>query len=121
MTNNIIIRSDCRNDSCTEPTKKLTGWGSYAGTPAIERIMQGKSKHFNTYTCDKYKNGICKGDYIKIGNEFAVEDPNGELYKSIKNATNNNYRKLHHMPLLRGVAKKNLRDYKVKTFNPVLK
>lgn len=120
VNNNIIICSGCRNDSCMEPTKKRIGWGSYTGATATERIMQGKSRHFNTYTCDNYKNGICKGDYTKMGNEYKLENSNGELYKSIKNAMSNNYRRLHHIPLLRGIAKKKLRSYEIKIFNLVL-
>ena len=30
---------------------------------AKERIIQGKSKHFNIYTCDKFKSGKCYGCY----------------------------------------------------------
>ena len=33
--------------------------GSYAGATAIERIKQGKSKHFNTYKCDRFEK--CRG------------------------------------------------------------
>lgn len=46
-----------------------------------------------------------------------VENPNGELYKSIKNAMSNNYRRLHHRPLLRGEVKRSIRSYEIKTLN----
>ena len=46
-------------------SKKTVPELTYAGTTATKRIMQGKSKHFNTYTCDNYKNGICKGLIVK--------------------------------------------------------
>ena len=48
---------------------------------------------------------------------FGIENPNGELHKSIKNAMSNNYRRLHHRPLLRGEVKRRLRSYEIKTLN----
>lgn len=57
--NTLVIAEGCNNDACTELSKKLIGWGSYAGATAIERIKQGKSKHFNTYKCDRFEE--CRG------------------------------------------------------------
>ena len=57
--NILVIAEGCNNDDCTESSKKLIGWGSYAGATAIERIKQGKSKHFNTYKCDRFEE--CRG------------------------------------------------------------
>ena len=110
----LILSAGCRNEYCEEPTKERVGCGSYTGITAKERIMQEKSKHFNKYTCDKYKNGECKGDYKNMRNIYTVENPDGELLKAICNGMINNYRKLHHMPMIRGAVKKNLRGYKLK-------
>lgn len=63
--NNVLVIQDCRNDICPEPSKKKIGQGSYAGDTAKERIIQGKSKHFNIYTCDKFKTGKCNGCYLE--------------------------------------------------------
>ena len=62
----LILKGSCINDSCTEPSKRLVGWGSYGGATAIERIKQGKSKHFNTYKCDKFEEcrNKCNNDTI---------------------------------------------------------
>ena len=57
--NTLVIAEGCNNDACTESSKKLIGWGSYAGATAIERIKQGKSKYFNTYKCDRFEE--CRG------------------------------------------------------------
>ena len=61
--NNVLVIQDCKSDVCPEPSKKKIGQGSYAGDTAKERIIQGKSKHFNIYTCDKFKTGNCNGCY----------------------------------------------------------
>lgn len=61
LSNNILVIQHCKNDVCPEPSKKKIGQGSYSGDTAKERIMQGKSKHFNIYTCDKFKSGKCNG------------------------------------------------------------
>ena len=57
--NTLVIAEGCRDDACVEQSKKSVGWGSYAGVTAIERIKQGKIKHFNTYTCDRFEE--CRG------------------------------------------------------------
>lgn len=65
--NTLIITESCTDDDCVEPSKKRIGWGSYAGKTAIERIEQGKSKHFNTYKCDRFEecHGKC-GVYTTV-------------------------------------------------------
>ena len=63
LSNNTLVIQDCKNDICPEPSKKKIGQGSYTGDTAKERIIQGKSKHFNIYTCDKFKSGKCCGCY----------------------------------------------------------
>lgn len=61
--NNVLVIQDCISDTCPEPSKIKIGQGSYAGNTAEKRIMEGKSKHFNIYTCDKFKTGKCNGCY----------------------------------------------------------
>ena len=41
--NTLVIAEGCNNDACTESSKKLIGWGSYAGATALERIKQGNT------------------------------------------------------------------------------
>lgn len=65
LPNNTLVIQGCKNDICPEPSKKKIGQGSYAGDTAKERIIQGKSKHFNIYTCDKFKTGKCNGCYLE--------------------------------------------------------
>lgn len=57
--NTLVIAEGCSDDACAEPSKRRIGWGSYTGATAIERIKQGKSKHFNTYKCDRFEE--CRG------------------------------------------------------------
>ena len=59
----VLIIKDCISDTCPAPSKIKIGQGSYAGNTAEKRIMEGKSKHFNIYTCDKFKTGKCNGCY----------------------------------------------------------
>ena len=64
----LILKASCRNDACTEPSKRLVGGGFYndGGAITIESIKQGKSKHFNTYKCDKFEEcrNKCNNDTI---------------------------------------------------------
>ena len=56
----IYLPAYCQDDFCSEPTKTKIGWGSRHLTK--ELIDQNIPKHFNTYICEKYVNGECKGN-----------------------------------------------------------
>ena len=46
---NVIIIKHCMDDGCTEPTKRIAGWGSRV--PYTGSYMK-YGKHYNIYHCD---------------------------------------------------------------------
>lgn len=50
----------CQDVLCPEPTKTKIGWGQRSLTK--ELIEKNIPKHFDLYTCEKYRNGECKGN-----------------------------------------------------------
>lgn len=58
----LYLSMHCQDDFCLEPTKTKIGWGSRHLTKKL--IEQDIPKHFNTYICEKYINGECKGHCI---------------------------------------------------------
>lgn len=55
LVNTLVLNTyECNDDKCTEPSKKLIGWGTRYVTK--DEIMQGVSKHVNFYTCENSEN-----------------------------------------------------------------